>query len=194
MKQETRVDGPWKDTDEEVYIPRQIREIQTLRPWQAQVIGSLNEWDTRTIHCIHDPVGNNGKTIMCQWVRCHRLGRIIPALNCGKDLMRAVMNMPKARAYVVDLPRAMNKGKLAEMFSAIEQIKMGFCFDDRYKFQDDIFDSPNIWVCTNSIPDPTYVSMDRWKFWKIVDNELVKFRPSVEDFSTHEGDVGNDDF
>ena len=34
LKEATRVDGPWKDTDEEIFIPLQIEEIEMLRRYQ----------------------------------------------------------------------------------------------------------------------------------------------------------------
>jgi len=179
LKEATRVDGPWKDTDEEIFIPLQIEEIEMLRPWQQKVVASLDVWDTRTINIIYDPIGNNGKSILCSWIRVFKLGRILPALNDAKDLMRACYDMPTARAYVIDLPRALDKRRMNEMFSAIEQIKSGYCYDDRYSFKEKIFNCPNIWLCTNVIPDLHLLSSDRWKFWKIEDDVLVRFTPAV---------------
>ena len=40
-KDDTRLRGPWSNVEyEEIYIPRQIREIARLLPWQQQVTGS----------------------------------------------------------------------------------------------------------------------------------------------------------
>lgn len=176
MKENTRERGPWSDTDEIIYVPRQIREIKKLRDWQQTVIDDLAVWNTRTINVVIDTRGNNGKSILCSWVRCYKLGRILPALNDAKDLMRATYDMPTATAYLIDLPRALNKNKLSEMYSAIEQIKSGYCYDDRYNFREKIFDCPNIWVFTNHCPDTELLSADRWKLWEIKDGVLVRLR------------------
>jgi len=49
MKLDTRVAGPWKNTDQSVkdavdppYIPRQVREITHLYPWQQSVRNQLD--------------------------------------------------------------------------------------------------------------------------------------------------------
>lgn len=175
MKDDTRENGPWMDTDEELYIPRQIREIISLRSWQKDVIDDLKKWDTRTINVVIDKRGNQGKSILCSWIRCYKLGRILPALNDAKDLMRATYDMPTATAYLIDMPRALNKNKLSEMYSAIEQIKSGYCYDDRYNFREKIFDCPNIWVFTNNVPDLDFLSADRWKLWEIRNEKLERF-------------------
>ena len=177
LKEDTRTDGPWRDDDEVLYIPRQIREIKELYPWQKTIIDDLPVWNTRTINVIIDKTGNNGKSTLSSWVRCYRLGRILPALNDAKDLMRATYDMPTSKAYLIDLPRALNKGKMDEMYSAIEQIKSGYCYDDRYNFREKIFDCPNIWIFTNTEPDRNLISWDRWKLWEIKLKCLVPYIP-----------------
>lgn len=63
MKADTRKEGPWSDTDMEVYIPRQFRGL-TLRPWQKQVIDLSNVFDDRTIHLVYDQQGGHGKSTL----------------------------------------------------------------------------------------------------------------------------------
>jgi len=170
-KEETRVAGPWRDETEIEYIPRQIRGI-TLRPWQQQIVDDADVWDTRSINVVYDPTGNNGKSILCQYVDVYNVGNMIPPINDYKDLMRLVMDMPKRKLYCIDMPRAMKKDKIGQIYSAIETIKSGYAYDDRYHFRKQHFDCPNIWVFTNNLPDREYLSEDRWVLWKIVDGEL----------------------
>jgi len=74
-----------------------------------------------------------------------------------------------------DMPRAMNKDRLYQFYAAIETIKDGYAYDDRYHFTEKVFDCPNIWIFTNRMPDTTLLSTDRWKFWEISEkNELVE--------------------
>lgn len=176
LKSDTSVAGTQRtDKDEDFYIPRQVREIKVLRGFQKEIIDDLKVWNTRSINVLIDTKGNIGKSVLCSWIRCYRLGRILPALNDAKDLMRATYCLPTARGYLLDLPRALDKRRLAEMYSAIEQIKSGYCYDDRYEYKEKVFDSPNIWIFTNQIPDLRYMSLDRWKLWKINDeNDLEK--------------------
>lgn len=172
LKDDTRIEGPWTDNDEKVFIPRQIREISELRKWQEDVINISKIWDTRTINIIVDPDGNNGKSTLVTWMRCYQLGRKIPFCNDYKDIMRMVCDMPISQCYLIDIPRAINKDKLFQMFGAIEEVKSGYAYDDRYKFKEVIFDCPNIFVFMNVYPDESLLSKDRWKLWKITSDGL----------------------
>jgi len=173
MKEDTRIDGPWKDTDEVIYIPRQIKEIKTLYPWQQYIVDNYDVWDTRTINIIVDNKGNCGKSILAGYVRAYKLGFVIPFCNDFRDIMRMIMDVPTKRLYLIDMPRAINKEKLYQMYSALETIKNGYAYDDRYSFKEKVFDCPNIWVFTNNIPDISYLSTDRWKFWNIDELTLM---------------------
>lgn len=174
-KEETRIKGPWKDSDEDLYIPRQVREITKLRPWQQDIVDLSKVFDTRTINIIFDPNGNNGKSVLTMYMRAYKLGRKIPYCNNYKDVMRMVCDMPISNCYLFDLPRSIDKKILAGLFSAIEEIKGGYAFDDRYHFKEIMFDCPQIFVFTNEQPDRNYLSQDRWKIWTIIENRLAEF-------------------
>ena len=169
-KDEGRRGGPWMDTDEVIYIPRQIREIEGLYLWQEQIKQQLEVWDTRSINILYCPHGNIGKSTLVGYIRAYRLGRVLPPVNDYKDAMRMVCDMPTSRAYLFDMPRAQNKDKLYGFYTAIESIKDGYAWDDRYSFKEKVFDCPNIWVFTNTIPDENLLSGDRWKVWIVNQN------------------------
>lgn len=164
-KSETRIEGPWKNTDTEIYIPRQIREIETLMHWQKYVISKSDIWDTRKINIIVDPKGGHGKTILKGYMRAHNLGRPLPFCNDYQSLMRMVMDMPTARCYIIDIPKAINKDRLYQLYAGIESVKDGYAYDDRYSFKEKYFDCPNIWVFTNTVPDLEMLSSDRWNIY-----------------------------
>ena len=57
---------------------------------------------------------------------------------------------------------------------AIEQIKKGHVCDVRHHYKDWWFDSPQIWVFSNSKVDIQFLSRDRWILHTIdADNNLV---------------------
>lgn len=170
--------GPWTEDDvqELVVIPRQIREIETLHPWQKSVIDKADIWDTRTINMIVDTKGNIGKSVLVGYMRCHGIARKLPILNDYKDVMRMVMDMPTSRCYLLDMPRAMKKDKLGQLYTAIEEVKSGFSFDDRFRYKEKFFDCPNIWIFTNTMPDFSLLSKDRWVLWEVNEQkELIRF-------------------
>lgn len=190
-KEDTRVDGPWSSEDENSsnYIPRQIRDIKNLYPWQQTVIDDAapDKFDTRTINVIVDISGNHGKSILKTWIEVHGIGCALPYANDYKDLMRAVMDRPTRRLYIVDMPRAIKKEQLFQFYSGIEDIKNGVAWDDRYHFRQKFFDCPNIWVFTNTVPDFSLLSKDRWRLWGFdADNALVRMeidhsKPTIEE-------------
>lgn len=189
VKEETRVDGPWSDTDEVLYIPRQVREIAKLYPWQQYIVDNHDVWDTRTINIIYDPVGNIGKSILVSYMRAHKLAFKIPFCNDFKDIMRMVCDVPTKRCYIVDMPRAVNKDRLFQMYAALEEIKNGFAYDDRYHYKEKIFDSPNIWVFSNILPEFQYLSQDRWVIWQVRENELVNYSQEIDDLENINNEI-----
>lgn len=173
-KDETRVNGPWRDEDGFSYIPWDIDGI-TLRPWQQTIADMANIREPRKVDCLIDLTGNIGKTILQRYLGIHKIGRTIPYCNSFKDIMRMAMDMPESKLYMIDLPRAISKENLHGMFSAIEVLKSGYAYDDRYSFKERYFNPPRVFVTTNQIPDRRMLSLDRWQLWKIADNELVPY-------------------
>lgn len=165
----TRIGGPWKYDD--VYIPRQYRDIK-LWPWQQHVLDSADVWDTRTINFIHDEPGNSGKSTLVGYGACRKLLRAVPVMDSYKDLMRFVYDVPSSKMYIIDVPKAMTRSDAHGFWSAIESIKNGYCYDDRYHFKEKWFDSPTVWVFGNFLPDKSLLSRDRWAMWEMTPSGL----------------------
>lgn len=173
-KEETRVEGPWTDRDVERYIPRQIREVETLYEWQNLVIEKIKHWDSRHIDVIVDKQGCKGKSVLVGHCCCYGLARMIPPLNNFKELMCIAMGMPVSKAYFIDMPRALDKTKQAEFYSAVESIKDGHLWDNRYRYREKWIDSPNIWIFTNVPINKSLLSKDRWRVWKITEEKSLE--------------------
>lgn len=149
MKDDTRVSDVYCDTDKEVYIPRQYRNIK-LYDWQNTIKESASVFDSRKIDLIYDPSGNSGKSTIA--AICELLyGAIdMPPLNDFKELIALLCNLcmdkdirdPKMIFF--DLPRALDKDRLYGMYSAIEQVKKGKLYDCRYHYKEWWIDSPRI--------------------------------------------------
>lgn len=173
-KEDTRVLGPWTDKENDsIYIPRQIAIINQLKSWQLSIKNTVNTFDTRTINVLINESGNIGKSTLISYLHCHRLARRLPPVNDAKDLMRIVMDAPTSNCYLIDMPKAMNKERLYGMYCAIECIKDGFAYDDRYHYREKLFDCPCIWIFTNTVPDMSLLSRDRWVLWKVENETLI---------------------
>lgn len=179
MKKDTRIDGPYKDDDKEIYIPRQFRNIK-LYEWQQQIVDSINDFNDRKINLIYDPVGNNGKSTVSALCELVYGGIDMPPLNDYKELVQLACNIcqdgnnrtPKIMLF--DMPRAVKKDQLNGLYSAIEQIKKGKLYDIRHHYKCYWIDSPVVWVFTNVMPDTNYLSADRWTYWTINNKKLDK--------------------
>lgn len=183
LKLDTKVEGPWKDTDPPPpYIPRQYMGMEgRIWPWQRTVWDSAEFFDARSINFIFDPRGNNGKTTIAALTALLRKGFRVPPINDAKELIQAVCDKLMATEerrpgpLFIDLPRSMPKSCLKGIFQAIEEIKNGHVCDTRYKYREWWFDAPPVWVFANEMVDLSLLSQDRWKLWMINrDHELVK--------------------
>lgn len=178
LKDDTRLEGPW--TEKSFTEPkRKLKcitkmEEEGLLPWQTSILERIKGYDPRHIHVLVDTKGNNGKTWLMKWVQFHELGQIIPPMYSAEDLIGFTMSYPDMDLYVIDMPRAMKKTKLAGFYSGVETIKNGILYDKRYKGKFHMMDEPQVLVCTNMLPNPKYLSKDRWMFYDISkDKKLI---------------------
>lgn len=185
-KEDTRTRGPWKDTDERIKIPKDIKAIEKLLDWQQSMLDVIKVYNSREINIVIDTKGNNGKSTFTRYCMCYGYGQIIPFVNEFKDMMRMVCDMPISKCYFIDMPRAIKKDKLYQLYSGIEMVKTGYAYDDRYKFKQILFDPPNIVVFTNHIPDLNMLSKDRWCLWAINQHKML-VRLDLKDLDSLEG-------
>lgn len=179
MKEDTRIAGPWQDTDKDNYIPRQYRDLE-LYPYQQEILDMSKEFDSRHIDIIVDPKGNIGKTTIASIAEL-KYGCIdVPPINDAQQLIATVCDMcmytenRSPPIVFIDLPRAMPKNKLQGIYHAIEQIKKGKLYDVRNKYKYYWIDSPHIWVFTNEQPNSEWLSLDRWRFWSVTKHKELQ--------------------
>ena len=175
MKIPSRIEGPWADNDPEPpeRMPRQFKIMENPYPYQKMIMLSLKNWEPRVINVIVDPKGKMGKSTLMGYAHWAKMGFKLPACNNYKDVLRMVcdINYPKKiddrwGGIMFDIPRGFRQKELDGMFTAIETIKDGYAYDDRYNFKDVWFDSPSVWVVMNEKP-VAKMTADRWKFWQI---------------------------
>lgn len=182
-KDDTRISGPWKDTDTEKFIPKKYEDaFKNMYPYQKCIYDSKDVYDDRTINLIYDNQGNIGKSTIGMICELKAKGEYLPPLTDAKELVQTLCDICMAKEerdptpIIIDLPRAMQKDKMFGLFSAIEQIKNGKLYDIRYKYKSWMINPPQIWVFSNKLPDENLLSNDRWKIWTINDKkELVKY-------------------
>nr|WPR18744.1 MAG: replication polyprotein [Owegonang virus 22] len=191
MKSDTKVAGPWSDKSclkTQNYIPKHLRHLtnpDSWYPFQKDIVKSIDIEDDRIINCIYNPSGCKGKSTIASLCELLYDGIDMPPLNDFKEMIALLCNICMDREIrspkivFIDMPRAIRKDQLYGMYSAIEQIKKGKLYDTRYHYKSWWIDSPQVWVFTNTLPDMSLLSADRWRIWEINDhNELIRWLPS----------------
>lgn len=175
MKEETRVDGPWSNETFQPQAPmtRQLQEFMKhpLRPFQSKTEILAKVVEDRFITYIIEEGGNTGKSLMVEYLCYHKLATRIPAMKCAEDIMQMIMCKPAYSTYLIDMPRAMKKDNLWELYTGLEELKNGYCYDKRYAFKDRQMSRPQVIVFSNQFPELSAMSMDRWQIYRIVPNE-----------------------
>lgn len=175
IKADTRVDGPWKESDYQppIVYTKQMSEFAAYAryPWQSKVEKWCTEWDKRTIYWVYDEVGCNGKSDLVEWLDVNRIASVVPPMRSLEDIMQFCMSYP-AKAYLIDFPRAMKKEYLCDFYAGIESLKNGMLYDKRYKGQKKWQDRPAIVIFSNTQPDTFAMSKDRWSIWTIEKHDL----------------------
>ena len=186
LKSDTHVDGPWSDiTEKKVYVPRQYRNLN-LKIWQHQVRASKDVFDSRRVNFLYDPKGNNGKSTLASLCELQDRALALPLTYDPKQLMESVCDILMSKEQrdpklcFIDLPRGINPDKIGAYFVACEEIKKGKAVDMRHRYKEWWFDSPQVWVFANWLPNMSLLSADRWLLWTIVDDVLTPFNPEAQ--------------
>lgn len=181
MKDLTRIEGPWTDKDKDEYIPVHYRNIE-FKQWQkdAMVVMEQDKGNDRTINCIIDTKGNTGKSTWAALMELRHGGIDLPPINDSKELLQMLCDicsdgeLRSPSPICIDIPRAVEKKHLKAIYAGCEQIKKGKLYDPRHHFKKWWIDTPSVWVFTNEEPNCEWVSRDRWRFYKIEGNRLMK--------------------
>lgn len=136
-----------------------------LRGWQAQVLKHIEVQDDRKITVVLDRHGATGKSFLTGYMQVNHICEVLPSMDKHKDLMRVAMTKKHAKGFVIDIPRAMNVRP--SFWAAIEDVKNGHLWDDRYSFKERWIEPPKVLVFTNKEPKREALSADRWDIIEI---------------------------
>lgn len=199
MKLDGRIGDVYTDSSfggepaEYVHVPRHMRDIRedNLLPFQTELLKMTRTWEYRTIDYIIDPVGKNGKSIICDFLELYENCHITPCINnyqlIIQDCADHAMSLKKQygdgpeskcrtiKAFICDMPRGLNVFDQRNMISAFETIKSGRLVEYRYRSQMMRIDPPRVFIMCNTCPDLSLLSMDRVNLWTINDKRLVEY-------------------
>lgn len=179
LKEDTRVEGPWTDTDEKKVETYQLKLFSgwDLRPYQKKLVEMATQFSMRKIDLIYDPLGNCGKSLFSEYLEYQGLSEEVPPFRMMDDIFCWVASRPIKRCYVFDMPRGMKKDKLADFYAGIEVIKNGVAYDKRYTAKKVRFDRPRVFVFTNTLPNFELMSGDRWNVQVMTEDfDIIPFK------------------
>lgn len=154
-------------------IPKPIEDpIKQLRPWQATIEEELKQApENRIINWIQDELGGTGKTTYCKHLCITQ--KAIYVSGKASDVKYAVKckldEGEEVRIVLWDVPRTVEKYL---SYEAIESVKNGIFFCNKYESGQCIFESPHIYIFANFEPETTKLSLDRWNIRKINPNNM----------------------
>lgn len=142
------------------------------KQWQEQILAIVDKdvVDNRTIHWIYDKTGNKGKSTLANYLEMYKDAYIFQG---GKhaDLYRHY-NYNKVVIY--DLPRDYTDNN-DSLYATMECLKNGYILDTKYEGQKKRFRPPHIFVFSNSLPNVSKLSKDRWNIIDLDDvNKVCK--------------------
>jgi len=166
-------------------------EFETLRPWQSQILGHIeNDINSRNYYWFWGKA-NLGKSEFAKHIEDMNFPSYdwihITQFGSGRDsacLMSSCLDEDwTERGIIIDLPRgAYDK----ELYTPIEQIKNGRFTNLKYQGRPLRWDNrPTIIIFANFPPKVFRSSLDRWRVYKIEGplNEEVLVRQSIKDIT-----------
>lgn len=186
MKEQTRVAGPWTDKDADMRPPpvltKQLVNFMKLEkyPWQNAMYDIVQLYNERHLMYCYDPHYNSGKSIFSEWLEYKGLAEEIPPFTQMEDIMQFVMSMHESKCYVFDMPAAMKKDRVSQLYSGLEMLKNGYLYDKRYQGKKRRISRPTVIVFANNLPQMDLMAPDRWQTLYITpDKALVPYDPRI---------------
>ena len=126
----------------------------------------------RLIHCVVDEVGGLGKTEFARWC-CLHLGGCIVSGGKAADMKNQIVeymkiNVVPPRYIIMDIPRT-NLDYLS--YQGIEDVKNMLFYSGKYEGAMVVGNKPFVLMLMNEYPKIENLSNDRWRIYKINNND-----------------------
>jgi len=159
-------------------FPLELKIIENLRPFQQSIVDMLIQpADERTINWLYDPETMIGKTALTKYLivkhgavffTSGRKSDIAYQLNMEKVENNKDLNNNLICIFNLSFGESIN-------YTVYENLKDGLISSSKYKSCGLVFNSPHVWIFSNSLPDEEIVQQRKgvWKVWIVVNNCLV---------------------
>lgn len=149
-------------------VPKPIKVIEVLRPWQQLVVDIINEEpDDRKVYWFWEPEGGVGKSALTKYLVVRHDALILSGK--GADVKHGVVSYKERnnmypRTVIYDVPRTSLD---YVVYSALEEVKNACFFSGKFESNMCVGNCPHLIVFANAPPDMSKLSMDRWVITKI---------------------------
>lgn len=162
FKEDDTYVGPrW--TNIKIAKPITVLSDDQLYDWQRDIIDIiLCPPDDRKIYWFWEEVGNIGKSCFCKYLAVKHDALVLSGK--GSDCKYAIVKWFESKGYypeliIYDIPRTVND---FISYEALESIKNGVFFSNKYESSQVIMNCPHILCFSNQEPSTYKMSLDRW--------------------------------
>lgn len=145
----------------------------TWKPWQQSVLDIIEQKaDDRTVNWYWDTKGNCGKSFLCKYLYLKydaiiADGKKDNVFNQIKLWLDNHKDNEDPNLIILDIPRHSME---YINYGVLEQIKNGMIYSGKYEGGVCVFESPHVFVFSNSKPIESKFSLDRWNIVCMDDN------------------------
>lgn len=145
-----------------------------LRENQRRILRQVYNQSDRGITVVYDPKGNTGKSFLSRYLYERNIGFYVPPTvrNTQGIIQYVASGYRGQRVIVVDIPRSSKW--TSELYEGLEAIKDGLVYDTRYSAKMRDIWGVKILCLTNTCPNLSSLSMDRWEILKSDGNVLTQ--------------------
>jgi len=156
-------------------VPKKLKLLtdSQLYPWQTKVVNLIEqEPNDRDIIWIYETSGCEGKTSLIKYLldKYKERAYYVSGGRANDITFQIVENEQDIHLFLMNIPRN-NEGFVS--YNGLEQVKDGLVSTSKYKGGYQLFNPPHVIVMCNFYPDITSLSLDRWKIYKIENNDLT---------------------
>lgn len=136
--------------------------------FQKQIKELCYEKDDRIINYVIYVDGHTGKSMLSEYLTYHEIAFAMPPIKNCEEMMAIAYEASEKHAYLIDIPRAMKKDELWEMYSGIKALKNGYVYDKRSHYRSKRISRPAVIVFSNQYPDFSAMTEGLWRIWRMV--------------------------
>lgn len=148
------------------------------------ILDSADIKDMETTDVLVDDTANNWDDHMVGYEAQYLpLIKIQPA-STGKILVRNVLdvlvnrNERNPNIIFINMPLTQSHNRMRDLYAHIEEVKGGWSFyTGRNSYREWWFNKPRVWVLTNQEPNTADMPDHKWRFWRIVGEQLQQYTP-----------------